>query len=88
MKLREEFILHEANGSQVLVATGKARFSGMVRCNRSAAAIVECLMRGASEAEICDSLERRFDAPRSVIAADVGRVLAQLRDIGAIDDDA
>ena len=33
MKLKKEFVIHEADGRFLLVATGKAKFSGIVEGN-------------------------------------------------------
>ena len=86
MKLRDGFITYTADGEQIMVAAGSAAayFQGMVRSNRTAACIVDCLMVETTEEEVVDKMAARFDAPREVIARDVARILAQLRRIGAL----
>ena len=86
MKLRDGFITYTADGEQFMVAAGSAaaHFQGMVRSNRTAACIVDCLMAETTEEEVVDKMAARFDAPREVIARDVAHILAQLRRIGAL----
>lgn len=88
MKLRDGFITYNTDGEQIMVAAGSAaaRFQGMVRSNRTAACIVDCLMTDTTETEVVDKMAARFDAPREVIARDVAHILAQLRRIGALDE--
>ena len=86
MKLKAEFIIHNTDGESLLVATGAAEFSGIVRGNATAGAIIACLERDVTEEEIVDKLAAEYDAPRERIAAGVRRVVEQLRSIGAIDD--
>lgn len=85
MKLKEGFVTHEVAGEQVMLATGSAVFSGLVRSNATAAFIVECLKQPTTEEEIVAKMVEKYDAPQDVIARDVAKVVAQLRDIGAID---
>lgn len=40
MRLKDGFITHESDVKQIMVAAGVARFSGMVRSNKTAAFIV------------------------------------------------
>jgi hypothetical protein len=88
MKLRDGFITYNTDGEQIMVAAGSAaaHFQGMVRSNRTAACIVDCLMTDTTETEVVDKMAARFDAPREVIARDVAHILAQLRRIGALDE--
>lgn len=88
MKLRDGFITYTTDGEQIMVAAGAAaaHFQGMVRSNRTAAYIVDCLMVETTEAELVDRMAAKFDAPREVIARDVARILVQLRQIGALDE--
>ena len=69
-----------------MVSTGNAAFAGLVRTNKTAARILDCLAKGADRAQIIENLTARYDAPREQIAGDVDHILEQLRRIGAIDD--
>lgn len=85
MKLKENFITQEMDGEQIMVAAGGG-FAGMVRSNATAAFIVDCLKTGTTKEAILDSMEKKYDAPRKVMAADVDMVITNLRKIGALDE--
>lgn len=85
MKLKDGFITHETDGEQIMVSTGNVKFSGLVRSNRTAAFIVDCLKSETSEAEIIEKMAEKYDAPKEIITADVKKILDTLRRIGAID---
>ena len=86
MKLKKEFITHECDGEQIMVSGNTSVFSGMVRSNSTAAFIVDCLKEETTKEKIVDAMEERYDAPREVIDADVGKIIEQLKAIGAIDE--
>lgn len=86
MKLKEGFITHETDGEHITVSAGGGDFNGLIRSNKTAGFIVECLTSETSESEIVQKMMERYEAPREVIAADVARVIKTLRGIGAIDD--
>ena len=86
MQLKKGFITHNADGEQILVATGKASFHGLVRSNRTAAFIVEQLKKNVTEEQILDAMAQKYDAPREVMQADVHMVVEKLRSIGAIEE--
>ena len=58
----------------------------MVRSNKTAGFIVECLKSGVSKEDIITKMLEKYDASRELIEKDVEKILAQLRSIGAIDD--
>ena len=84
MKLKQGFIYHDTGNEAVLVPVGGAGFSGVVRGNQTLGAILALLQEETTETEITDALCERFSAPRETIAADVAKVLGELRKIGAI----
>ncbi len=86
MKLNKDFLLHNTGKESVLVPTGRADFSGVVRGNRTFGAVLELLKSDTTEAEIVASLRSGFDAPEGVIESDVARAITELRNIGAIDE--
>ena len=61
-------------------------FAGMVRSNATAAFIVDCLKTGTTKEAILDAMEKKYDAPRKVMADDVDMVITNLRKIGALDE--
>ena len=86
MKLKDGFVTHEMGGEQIMVATGAANYSGLVRSNATAAFIVDCLKTQTTREAIINTMLQRYDAPESVIAADVDMVIAKLNSIGALDE--
>lgn len=86
MKLKDGFVTHEMGGEQIMVATGAANYSGLVRSNATAAFIVDCLKQDTTRESIIETMLKRYDAPESVIAADVDMVITKLRSIGALDE--
>ena len=86
MKLKADFLVHEAGEQTILVPTGGAEFSGVVQGNRTLQAILEQLQSETSEERITQELAARFDAPEDVIRKDVGKALEGLRKIGALDE--
>lgn len=85
MKLKENFITQEMDGEQIMVAAGGG-FAGMVRSNATAAFIVDCLKADTTKEAILDAMEKKYDAPRKVMADDVDMVITNLRKIGALDE--
>lgn len=86
MKLKNGFITHETGTEHITVTAGDADFNGLIRSNHTAGYIVECLKNDVTKEEIVDRMLEKYDAPRDRISADVDRILALLREIGAIDD--
>ena len=86
MKLKDGFITHEGNEEHITVTAGNTAFNGMVRSNKTAGFIVECLKSGVSKEEIITKMLEKYDASRELIEKDVEKILAQLHSIGAIDD--
>lgn len=86
MKLRKGFITHESNGEHITVTAGNTDFNGLVRSNKTAGFIVECLKESVTKEEIVKKMLAKYDAPEDVIAKDVESILAKLKEIGAIDD--
>ena len=86
MKLSKDFILHTTDGEVVLVPTGNAKFSGIVRGNKTLGAVLELLRQDTTEDEIVAAMKKRFDAEEDVLCRDVKKALAALSKIGAIEE--
>lgn len=86
MKLKDGFITYEMGGEQVIVSTGSVRFPGLVRSNKTAAFIVDCLKTETTQEAIISAMLEKYDAPRDVIARDVAKVLDGLRSVGALEE--
>ncbi len=86
MKLKENFITQNIEDTQFLLAVGETSFSGIVRSNKTAAFIVDCLKEETTEEQIVDAMCKKYDAPRETIAADVASIVEKLRGIGALNE--
>lgn len=86
MKLKNDFITQDIDGVQFLVPVGAGSFSGVVRSNKTAAFIVDCLREETSEESIVDKMCEKYDAPREQIAKDVSDTINILRGINAIEE--
>ena len=86
MKLNKYFLLHSTDDEAILVATGRADFSGVVRGNRTLGAMLELLKTETTEEAITAAMRDRFDAPKDAVEKDVAQLLSELRKIGALDE--
>ena len=86
MKLKEDFITQDIDGTQFLVAVGGEAFNGIVRNNETATFIVDCLKEETTLDAIVDRMCARYDAPRETIAADVAEIINTLRGIHALEE--
>lgn len=86
MKLKDGFVTHEANGEHITVTVGGSRVNRLIRSNKTAGFIIECLKEDTTEEAIVERMLEKYDAPRERIATDVAKILAKLRDIGALDE--
>ena len=86
MKLKADFITQTIDNTQFLVPLGGESFQGIVRSNKTAAFIVDCLKEETTEEAIIDAMCRKYDAPREVITSDVSEILRTLRKIKALDE--
>lgn len=81
MKIKEGFVLREIAGEYVVIALGSASriFNGMIKLNESGCLIWKKLSEGCEKEEVIDAVLAEYDAPRSIIAADVERIINQLK---------
>ena len=86
MKLKKEFIPHETGSESLLIPTGGAGFSGLVKGNKTLGVILGLLTEDTTEEKIVAAMKARFDAPEEVITADVQKALSALCKIGALDE--
>lgn len=85
MKLKKEFITHNAGSESVLVPTGAAEWAGVVRGNRTLGTILSLMREETTEEEVVAAMRERFDAPAGAIERDVAYAITELRKIGALD---
>ena len=86
MRLKKEFLIYKNDPDTVLVPTGKAGFSGVVRGNRTFRVILELLKDDISEQEMIKIVKNRFDGAPETIEKDVRTAINELRRIGALDE--
>lgn len=86
MRLNPEFVSVPMAGKTVLVPTGKSDFHGMVRGNKTFAAILGLLREETTEKALVAAMKERFDAPEGAIEKDVARALTELRRVGALEE--
>ena len=85
MKLKDEFIIQNIGDTQVMVSMSGSDFNGVVKSNKTAAQIINMLIKGTTRDEIISAMLEQYDAPRDLISSDVDKVISQLRGIGAIE---
>ena len=85
MKLKDTYITHDSDGEQILLDTSSS-FAGLIRSNKTAAFIVECLKEETTEEKIVEAMFEKYDAPKDVLAKDVSEVIGKLRKVGALDE--
>ena len=85
MKLKDTYITHESDGEQILLDTSSS-FAGLIRNNKTAAFIVECLKDDTKQEKIVEAMFEKYDAPKDVLAKDVSDVIEKLRKVGALDE--
>ena len=83
MKLKDTYITHDSDGEQILLDTSSS-FAGLIRNNKTAAFIVECLKEETTQEKIVEAMFEKYDAPKDVLAKDVSDVIEQLRKVGAL----
>lgn len=87
MKLKEGFITYDTGNDHIMVPTGAVgSFRGMVRSNRTAGFVVECLKEDITREALISRMEEKYDAPKEILEEDVDHVLNALRKIGALDE--
>ena len=85
MKLKDTYITHDNDGEQILLDTSSS-FAGLIRSNKTAAFIVECLKEETTQEKIVEAMFEKYDAPKDVLAKDVSDVIEKLRKVGALDE--
>lgn len=76
----------QSDGEQIMVSVGDTKFAGLVRSNKTAAFIVDCLKSETTKDAIVEAMAEKYDAPNDILAKDVEGILAKLRSIGALDE--
>ena len=85
MKLKDDFIIYNSENEKMLISVSGA-FSGMIKLNSSAGYIVELLKNDIEYQDVIEAMFNKYDADRRVIENDVNSVIAQLNQIGALNE--
>lgn len=89
MKIKNDYIIYNASEEEAIaVATGEEaeRFSGLLRANKTAGAIMEFLKEDISEEELVRRMFDKYDATEEEIRKGVKDTLEILRSVGALDE--
>ena len=68
-----------------MIATGNTDFNGMVKSNKTAAFIINCLKEDTTKEEIISRMMSKYDADKKIIEADVDKILNVLYEIDAVE---
>lgn len=85
MKLKDTFMIHEADGESMLISTGAAAFSGVVKGNRTLGMILKLLQNDTTRGKMISTICGQYNVAQEVVEKDVDKALTELRKIGAID---
>ena len=85
MKLKKDFITH-MDGKQQMMVDVSAKFSGLLRSNKTAAEIIEMLKTDTTEEKIVAAMQKKYDVPKATLKADVHKIIETLRSVGAINE--
>ena len=85
MKLRTDFITQDIDEIQFLVPVGAEACNNIIRSNKTAAFIVDCLKEETTEEEIINAMCKKYNASREDISADVEEIIDILRTINALE---
>lgn len=86
MKLKDSFITYSTDTEQIMVPVNNEGFRGMVRSNKTAAFVIDCLKAECGKEDLVAKMKEKYDAPEEILIRDVERVLEVLRKIGALDE--
>lgn len=88
MKIKENYILREVAGSNIVVPIGDAQmsFNGIMTLNDVGTFIWKILEKGADREEIIDRVFETYDVERKKAEQDIDRYLNKLRDKNLIEE--
>lgn len=88
MRLKKEVIAHNLGGQHIIFFKDKyaSGYQQVIRCNNTAAYIINCLKQECTLDSIIESLKEKFDVPKDQVRNDVIYILNYLRSIDAIEE--
>ena len=85
MKLKDTFITHDSGEEQILIDVSSS-FAGLIRSNKTAAFIVDCLKKECTRENIVEAMHKKYGVPKDVLLRDVEEILEKLHAVGALSD--
>lgn len=88
MKIKDGYILKKVAGENIVIATGEARlsFSGIITFNEVGAEVFKRLDGTRTLEQISDEIAELYDAPKSVITADIERLIEKMKKQGLLEE--
>ena len=86
MKLNKNFLVHKTGNEVVVVPTGNAAFSGVIKGNETLGIILEQLKKDTSKEKIISEMKKIYNDENQQIELDVDSVISRFKSIGAIDE--
>lgn len=85
MKIKDDYLTYNLDGTELIVGVSDDAFKGMIKANPTASLIISCLKEEMGEKDILKRMSEKYDAPADVLAADLKKMLDQLKEIGVIE---
>ncbi len=86
MKLNKNFLVHKSGKETIVVPTGNAEFSGIVKGNKTLGIVLDLLKKDTTEQQIIDTMAEKYEVSREIIEKDVRTTISCLKKLGAIDE--
>ena len=84
MKVKENIFIQEMDGTQYLASVGGELFSGIVRCNPTAAFVINLLREERTMDEIVEAMKKEYGVPEAVLREDAAELIDSLRGLNVI----
>lgn len=88
MKVSKDFILREIAGEYILVPTGisTTKINGLITMNELGCFIFKTLQENHTMEELVSAIVSEYDVDRATAQADAQEFLAQLKEIGGVEE--
>lgn len=88
MKVSKDFILREIAGEYILVPTGisATKINGLITMNELGCFIFKTLQENHTMEELVSAIVSEYDVDRATAQADAQEFLAQLKEIGGVEE--
>jgi len=88
MKIKQDFLLREVPGMNVVMPTGEniRSFGGALMLNGCGVVLYKALEKGADRAQLIAALLEKYDVDEATAGADVDATLEDFRQAGILED--